>query len=83
MNYCLGRPGAPISAYCLLVSTYVPQDNIDWLQIIVLTELLEIYRIVSSKALDQGEASANVMPGERQPIDISKSPDETEKKGCC
>lgn len=37
--------------------------------------LTEIYRIVSSKALDQGEASQNPI-GERKVLEISKSPDQ-------
>lgn len=45
---------------------------------------LEIYRIVSSKALDQGEGSQNVLGVERQKLEISKSADEGQKKnGCC
>ena len=43
----------------------------------------EIYRIVSSKALDQGEGSQNVLGGERKVLEISKSADAETKKGCC
>lgn len=44
----------------------------------------EIYRIVSSKALDQGEGGQNVLGGERKVLEISKSADEGQKKnGCC
>jgi Ras-related protein Rab-11A len=46
--------------------------------------LTEIYRIVSSKALDQGEGGQNVLGGERKVLEISKSADgEGAKKGCC
>jgi hypothetical protein len=48
-----------------------------------LTMTSEIYRIVSSKALDQGEGGQNVLGGERKVLEISKSPDAAEKKGCC
>lgn len=48
-----------------------------------LTWVLEIYRIVSSKALDQGEGSQNVLGGERKVLEISKSADAEAKKGCC
>jgi hypothetical protein len=50
----------------------------------MLTTHAEIYRIVSSKALDQGEGSQNVLGGERKVLEISKSADEGQKKnGCC
>jgi hypothetical protein len=50
----------------------------------MLTHPAEIYRIVSSKALDQGEGSQNVLGGERKVLEISKSADEGQKKnGCC
>jgi hypothetical protein len=50
----------------------------------ILTLIAEIYRIVSSKALDQGEGSQNVLGGERKVLEISKSADEGQKKnGCC
>lgn len=46
--------------------------------------LTEIYRIVSSKALDQGEGGQNVLGGERKVLEISKSADnDAAKKGCC
>lgn len=48
-----------------------------------LTSTPEIYRIVSSKALDQGEGSQNVLGGERKVLEISKSADAEQKKGCC
>ena len=48
-----------------------------------LTRTPEIYRIVSSKALDQGEGSQNVLGGERKVLEISKSADAEQKKGCC
>jgi hypothetical protein len=44
---------------------------------------LEIYRIVSSKALDQGEGGQNVLGGERKVLEISKSADTEAKKGNC
>jgi hypothetical protein len=43
----------------------------------------EIYRIVSSKALDQGEGSQNVLGGERKVLELSKSAEEGQKKGGC
>jgi len=49
----------------------------------ILTSTPEIYRIVSSKALDQGEGSQNVLGGERKVLEISKSADAEQKKGCC
>jgi Ras-related protein Rab-11A len=54
--------------------------NEDWT---VLTLLSEIYRIVSSKALDAGEGSQNVMSHGGQPLQISKPDGEEGKKGCC
>jgi Ras-related protein Rab-11A len=45
---------------------------------------LEIYRIVSSKALDQGEGGGSMPSGERKVLEISKSTDDSAKKnGCC
>jgi len=44
--------------------------------------LTEIYRIVSQKALDQGESSQNPI-GERKVLEISKQPESDSKKGCC
>ncbi|KAF2092936.1 small GTP-binding protein [Rhizodiscina lignyota] len=44
--------------------------------------LTEIYRIVSSKALDQGDATQNPI-GERKVLEISKSADTDSKKGGC
>lgn len=50
----------------------------------MLTCFAEIYRIVSSKALDQGEGSQNVLDANRRPLDISTPADEGQKKnGCC
>lgn len=49
----------------------------------MLTSFLEIYRIVSSKALDQGEGSQNVLGGERKVLELSKSAEAEQKKGCC
>lgn len=43
----------------------------------------EIYRIVSSKALDQGEGSGPVLGNDRKVLEISKSADAEQKKGCC
>jgi hypothetical protein len=44
----------------------------------------EIYRIVSSKALDQGEGSQNVLGNDRTQIKLTESVDNAEKKnGCC
>ncbi|KAH7112157.1 ras-related protein rab-like protein-11B [Dendryphion nanum] len=45
--------------------------------------LTEIYRIVSSKALDQGEGGQNVLGGERKVLEISKPADSDAKKGGC
>jgi Ras-related protein Rab-11A len=45
--------------------------------------LTEIYRIVSSKALDQGEGSGPVLGNDRKVLEISKSADAEQKKGCC
>jgi Ras-related protein Rab-11A len=45
--------------------------------------LTEIYRIVSSKALDQGDAGQNPITGDRKVLEISKSADTEAKKGCC
>lgn len=43
----------------------------------------EIYRIVSSKALDQGEGGGAMPTGERKVLEISKSTDDSAKKGGC
>jgi Ras-related protein Rab-11A len=43
----------------------------------------EIYRIVSSKALDQGEGGGPVLGNDRKVLEISKSADAEQKKGCC
>ncbi|EAU35321.1 GTP-binding protein ypt3 [Aspergillus terreus NIH2624] len=44
--------------------------------------LTEIYRIVSSKALDSGDSQAPL--GDRRPvIDVSQTPDSESKQGCC
>merc|ERR1712072_1125992 len=45
--------------------------------------LTEIYRIVSSKALDQGEGGGAMPTGERKVLEISKSTDDSAKKGGC
>jgi Ras-related protein Rab-11A len=46
--------------------------------------LTEIYRIVSSKALDQGESSQNVLgAGPGQKLELSSSTGTEEKKGGC
>ena len=42
----------------------------------------EIYRIVSSKALDNGESAQNPI-GERKVLEISKSSDPETKSGKC
>ena len=42
----------------------------------------EIYRIVSSKALDNGDSGQNPI-GERKVLEISKSPDAEQKSGKC
>lgn len=47
-----------------------------------LTRVTEIYRIVSSKALDQGEGSQNVLAA-GQKIDLQPSANAEEKKGGC
>jgi Ras-related protein Rab-11A len=44
--------------------------------------LLEIYRIVSSKALDSGESGQN-QPGARQPVIDFTPQDSEQKQGCC
>jgi Ras-related protein Rab-11A len=44
--------------------------------------LTKIYKIVSSKALDQG-AGGDTLTEERKVIEMSKTPDAQEKKGCC
>jgi hypothetical protein len=49
----------------------------------MLTAYSEIYRIVSSKALDQGEGSQAVIPGDRTVLKISQSAEEGQKKGGC
>jgi Ras-related protein Rab-11A len=50
----------------------------------MLTTPTEIYRIVSSKALDQGDSSQNVLDANRRPLDISTPADDPQKKnGCC
>ena len=43
----------------------------------------EIYRIVSSKALDQGEGGQNPLGERRQVVEISKTQDTETKQGCC
>lgn len=45
--------------------------------------LLEIYRIVSSKALDLGDPQQNPLGGERKVLEISKTPDTEAKSGKC
>merc|ERR1711977_96966 len=45
--------------------------------------LTEIYRIVSQKALDQGEGGGAMPTGERKVLEISKSTDDSAKKGGC
>ncbi|KAJ5670766.1 uncharacterized protein N7477_006129 [Penicillium maclennaniae] len=44
--------------------------------------LTEIYRIVSSKALDSGESGQN-QPGARQPVIDFTPQDSEQKQGCC
>jgi len=44
--------------------------------------LTEIYRIVSSKALDGGDSIQNPL-GDRKVVEISKSQDPEQKQGCC
>lgn len=44
---------------------------------------IEIYRIVSSKALDQGEGGQNPLGERRQVVEISKTQDTETKQGCC
>jgi Ras-related protein Rab-11A len=48
-----------------------------------LTSDSEIYRIVSSKALDQGEASSAPGPGTSVPLGPSNPPGDASKKGQC
>jgi Ras-related protein Rab-11A len=50
---------------------------------IPVTVVTEIYRIVSSKALDQNEGGGSMPTGERKVLEISKSSDEGAKKGGC
>lgn len=45
--------------------------------------LTEIYRIVSSRALDHGEGGGSMPTGERKILEISKSTDDSAKKGGC
>lgn len=47
-----------------------------------LTVTPEIYRIVSSKALDSGESGQNAI-GDRAVVEISKTQDTETKQGCC
>ena len=42
----------------------------------------EIYRIVSSKALDGGDSMQNPL-SDRKVVEISKSQDPEQKQGCC
>ncbi|KAM5440201.1 Rab GTPase ypt31 [Microsporum canis] len=44
--------------------------------------LTEIFRIVSSKALESGDSSANQL-GDRKVVEITKTPDSEKKPGCC
>jgi len=44
---------------------------------------VEIYRIVSSKALDGGDSGQNPLGERRQVVEISKSQDPETKQGCC
>ncbi|KAI5284060.1 hypothetical protein KEM52_003104, partial [Ascosphaera acerosa] len=44
--------------------------------------LTEIYRIVSTKALDSGDSLQNPL-GDRKIVEINKPADETTNKGCC
>jgi Ras-related protein Rab-11A len=44
--------------------------------------LLEIYRIVSSKALDNGDSGQAPLSSGRT-IEVSKAPDTESKQGCC
>lgn len=43
----------------------------------------EIYRIVSSKALDNGDSSQNPIGGERKVLEITNQPDQDTKSGKC
>lgn len=45
--------------------------------------LLEIYRIVSSKALDGGDAGQTVLGDRRDMVRIDESEDPKTKQGCC
>jgi Ras-related protein Rab-11A len=49
----------------------------------MLTNGTEIYRIVSSKALDQGEASSAPGPGTSVPLGPSNPPGDAKKSGQC
>jgi hypothetical protein len=63
---------------------HFPSCRVNLRHICMLTSFTEIYRIVSSKALDQGEGSQNVLGGERKVLEISQSADDGQKKnGCC
>lgn len=44
---------------------------------------LEIYRIVSSKALDSGEAQNPITAGTTIPLSRSADGDAAKKSGCC
>jgi Ras-related protein Rab-11A len=49
----------------------------------LIDRIAEIYRIVSSKALDTGESGQNPLGERRQVVEISKSQDAETKQGCC
>lgn len=44
---------------------------------------LEIYRIVSQKALDQGEGQAPIRPGQGIDLKSTQESSEAKKGGCC
>lgn len=46
------------------------------------TDVVEIYRIVSTKALDSGDSVQNPL-GDRRVVEISKPQDSEGSKGCC
>ncbi|KAM5474079.1 Rab GTPase ypt31 [Microsporum ferrugineum] len=45
-------------------------------------DFAKIFRIVSSKALESGDSSANQL-GDRKVVEITKTPDSEKKPGCC
>ena len=53
------------------------------LALLTISLYLEIYRIVSQKALDQGEGQAPIRPGQGIDLKSTQESSETKKNGCC